>query len=171
MLTGHGAVPSATVAAVTRKIASEPYTPLGVYLADVRPGVAAVVDRALQKNPADRYGSAQELARGPASAAEERDRGRIDARSSVGSGSKDAGEESAREEGSWGGPVGVGNGTVSGLVATLLRGPADARRPGRSPLPPAWPRWPCWGSGWEPGAAHRDRSPAGPLRTPRTWRP
>jgi len=63
MLTGRMPFPGETVAAVTRKVASEPYTPLGVYLNEVEPEVAAVVDRALQKDPDDRYGSAEEMAR------------------------------------------------------------------------------------------------------------
>jgi len=63
MLTGRMPFPGETVAAVTRKIVSEPYTPLGVYLNDVEPDVAAVVDRALQKDRDDRYASAEEMAR------------------------------------------------------------------------------------------------------------
>jgi hypothetical protein len=63
MLTGRMPFPGETVAAVTRKVVGEPYTPLGVYLTDVEPDVAAVVDRALQKGPDDRYGSAEEMAR------------------------------------------------------------------------------------------------------------
>lgn len=44
------------------KVINEPYPPLTKYVQDLPPELLAIVDRALAKNPDDRYGTAEEMA-------------------------------------------------------------------------------------------------------------
>ncbi len=51
-----------TVAAVTRRIVGEPFTPVERYLPEAPAAVVAILRRALEKEPQRRYGSAAEMA-------------------------------------------------------------------------------------------------------------
>ncbi|HXU29796.1 MAG TPA: serine/threonine-protein kinase [Thermoanaerobaculia bacterium] len=63
MLTGHKPFAGENLTQVSHRIVYEPFTPPEKFVRDLPPALRAVLVKALEKNPADRYSTASELAR------------------------------------------------------------------------------------------------------------
>ncbi len=63
MLTGHKPFAGENLTQVSHRIVYEPFTPPEKFVRDLPPALRAVLTKALEKNPADRYSTASDLAR------------------------------------------------------------------------------------------------------------
>jgi len=63
LLTGEKPFTGESVATLMFRIANEPHPPIMTHRADLPPGVAAIIDKALEKNPDTRYARGSEMAR------------------------------------------------------------------------------------------------------------
>ena len=63
LLTRHKPFAGDNMTKVTHRIVYEPFTPMSDFVADLPPGLEAIVSRALEKNPDDRFQSAAEFGR------------------------------------------------------------------------------------------------------------
>lgn len=74
MLTGHKPFAGENLTQVSHRIVYEPFTPPEKFVRDLPPALRAVLAKALEKNPDDRYSTASDLARDLASAVAGRNR-------------------------------------------------------------------------------------------------
>ncbi len=78
MLTGHKPFAGENLTQVSHRIVYEPFTPPEKFVRDLPPAIRAVLTKALDKNPDDRYSTASDLARDLAGAISGRNRAPMD---------------------------------------------------------------------------------------------